>query len=179
MSVIHVLARLQDYLYGNMLDYYMADPAEYGFNIGCIKRACSKIDLDDIVCFNPSGEEIEINETFPEGTRCARRCEKPGYGYDHTPTDKYVGKDKENSTTGGHGKYNFIPASDVVCTCGHQYSWPRETHDYYGQFYPDEYYGNFCEWNYGKGPLEEYKPVLKKALQEEPEQLGEGVQVRV
>ena len=26
-----------DYLYGNMLDYYMADPEEYGFNLSCIK----------------------------------------------------------------------------------------------------------------------------------------------
>ena len=29
-----------DYLYGNMLDYYMADPEEYGFNLSCIKVIC-------------------------------------------------------------------------------------------------------------------------------------------
>merc|ERR1712088_436189 len=125
-----------DYLYGNMLDYYMADP---------------------------------------EGTRCGRKCDLPGYSFDHSPTDKFVGNEKYTATTGGHGKYNFIPASDAVCTCGHQYSWPRQTHDYYGEFYPDEYFGAYCEWNYGNGPLSDYKPVLKKALQQEPEQLGNGL----
>ena len=110
---------------------------------------------------------METDEAYPEGTRCGRKCDLPGYSFDHSPTDKFVGKEKYTATTGGHGKYNFIPASDAVCTCGHQYSWPRSTHDYYGEFYPDEYFGAYCEWNYGNGPLSDYKPVLKKALQQD------------
>jgi len=164
-----------DYLYGNMLDYYMADPEEYGFNLQCVKRQCGNIPLDDLICFDKDGNQLD-GPHYPEGSRCGRKCNQTGFGYDHTPTDELAGKDKYTHTAGGHGKYNFVPASDAVCSCGHQYSWPRNTHDYYGQFYPDEYYGSYCEWNYGSGPLAEYEPIVKKSLQPQPEQMGDGIQ---
>ena len=68
-----------DYLYGNMLDYYMADPEEYGFNLQCVKRQCGPIPLDDLVCFDEDGDEVASNDTYAEGTRCGKYSYSSSY----------------------------------------------------------------------------------------------------
>jgi len=169
-----------DFLYGNMLDYYQDDPEEYGFNIACKKRQCVPVPLDDLVCYDKNGNQVEAGRAaYEEGTRCGRVCNQPGYGHDHTPTDAFApGKEQDNFFIGDHARYNFVPATDAVCTCGHQYSWPKEIHDYYGQFEPDQYYGSYCEWTYGTGPMQDYKPVMHmQALTPQVEQnVGNGQQ---
>jgi len=117
---------------------------------------------------------------FPEGTRCGRVCEESGQGHDHSPTETFVkGKSRKRRTHESDGEWLFVPSSDAVCTCGHQYSWPRMVHDYDGYFRADAYYGSYCEWTYGAGPMENYQPVTKEKRAAEPRldaQYGAGKQ---
>ena len=151
------------YLYAEYADAYVADPDTYGLSTECIKKECSPIPLDGLTCFDSEGNKISATGKLPENSRCGRVC-PAGQSHDFTTSDEFVKgneKRKKRSHTVG-GQYNFVPSEDAICTCGHQYSWPRETHDYYGSFYPDSYYGSYCEWTYGSGPMENYEPVVRE-----------------
>ena len=50
---------------------------------------------------------------------------------------------------------------DVTCSCDHQFSWPHANFNEFGEiqdyenFLYEFYLGNYCDWVYGSGPIED------------------------